>query len=228
MLAASVLTESFLRAFHFPYLHFTAICLVLLAGVLFIWVKRFRLFWDQFRRKRKFGSPYDPRLYIWYKSAVQFWSVVLFFVLLLLSFSFYLAGFQYIGLKVPPSGQVTRKGNQAHFISVEGKASEATVKGPQTAVAGLFLRFPNWMRHLGLRSYHRFVTLRGNEEIDFHYGKKPDHKWMRNHISDPVLLFLYRHRDTVRFLIDINYTESVYFSGDKHIVNITPQGYIIQ
>src|SRR5688572_30543308 len=91
---------SVMRAFQFPYLHFTIVCLIVITFFLYFWVKRFALFWDQYRRKRNPPAPFDPRLLQWYKNAVAFWSVMLFFGLLLLIVSFYLAGFQYIGRKV--------------------------------------------------------------------------------------------------------------------------------
>jgi hypothetical protein len=216
------------RAFQLPYLHFTAICLGLIAFFLYFWGKRFALLWDQYRRKRNPPAPYDPRLLQWYKNAVTFWSVMLFFGILLLVISFYLAGFQYIGKKVGISGLVTRNGNRVHFIGSEGRRLEASVRGPQTAAAGVFIRFPNWMRHLGVRTYHRMATFRGNHQTEFHYGKKPDSRWLKSYLNDPVLLFLYKHQDLLRPAINVFYTESVYFSGNKKRLIVTNQGYIIQ
>src|SRR5688572_11108703 len=135
---------SVIRSFQWPYLHFTIFCLILITFFLFFWLKRFALLWDQYRRKRNPPAPYDPRLYKWYKNAVTFWSVMLFFGLMLLVISFYLAGFQYIGKKVGISGLVTRTGNRVEFIGSEGRRVQARVQGPQTASAGLFIRFPNW------------------------------------------------------------------------------------
>jgi len=215
------------RAFQFPFLHFTIFCLMLIALFLYFWLKRFALWWDQYRRKRNPPAPYDPRLFKWYSHAIQFWSVMLFFGILLLVISFYLAGFEFIGKKVGISGLVTRSGNRVDFIGSDGRKIHAQVKGPQTAAGGVFLRFPNWMNVLGIRTYHRMVTFRGNNEIDFHYGKKPDAAWMQKYVDDPVLLFLYKHRDS-NPIVNIFYTESVYFSGNKKRVIITNQGYIIQ
>jgi hypothetical protein len=219
---------SVMRAFQFPYLHFTIVCLILIAFFLYFWAKRFGLFWDQYRRKRNPPAPYDPRLFQWYKNAVAFWSVLLFFGFLLLLLSCYLAGFEYVGKKVGVSGLVTRSGNQVEFIGTEGRRVEAKIKGPQTAAAGLFIRFPRWMRYLGLRAYHRLVTFRGNQQTEYHYGKKPSAEWMRSFVSDPVLIFLYKHRETLKPVLDVDYTESVYFSGNRKRLVVTPQGYIIQ
>ena len=219
---------SVIRSFQWPYLHFTIFCLILITFFLFFWIKRFALLWDQYRRKRNPPAPYDPRLYKWYKNAVTFWSVMLFFGLMLLVISFYLAGFQYIGKKVGISGLVTRTGNRVEFIGSEGRRVQSRVQGPQTAAAGLFIRFPNWMRALGLRTYHRMITFRGNHQTEFHYGEKPDPQWLKNYVNDPVLLFLYKHRDAINPALNVFYTESVYFSGSKKRVIVTNHGYIIQ
>lgn len=152
---------------------------------------------------------------------------MLFFGLLLLVLSFYLAGFQFVGKKVGIQGLMTRAGNSVDFVGSDGRRVQAHVKGPQTAAAGIFLRFPDWMDVLGLRTYHRMVTFRGNQETDFHYGKKPDAQWMQKYVNDPVLLFLYKYRDS-NPVMNVFYTESVYFSGNKKRVIITNQGYIIQ
>lgn len=217
-----------LRSFQFPYLHFTLFCLLLIAFFLFFWAKRFGLLWDQYRRKRNPPAPYDPRLYQWYKNAVTFWSVLLFFGFLFLLISFYLAGFEYIGKRVGVSGVVTRTGNRVDFVDADGRRVQAQVQGPQTAAAGVFVRFPNWMRAIGLRTYHRMVTFRGNRQNEFHYGKKPDAQWLRTYVDDPVLLFLYKYQNALRPAINIFYTESVYFAGNKKHVIVTNQGYIIQ
>ena len=216
------------RAFQFPFLHFTIFCFILISFFLYFWIKRFALLWDQYRRKRNPPAPYDPRLYKWYKNAVTFWSVMLFFGLLLLTVSFYLAGFQYIGKKIGVSGLMTRKGNQVDYIGSEGRTVKAGVIGPQSAAAGIFIRFPNWMNVLGLRAYHRMVTFRGNQQTEYHYGEKPTAQWLKQYVDDPILLFLYKHRDSFRPALNVFYTESVYFSGSKKRVIVTHQGYIIQ
>lgn len=219
---------SVIRAFQFPYLHFTLFCLVLLALILYFWSKRFGLFWDQYQRMKHPPAPYDPRLYKWYKNAVTFWSVLLFIVLFLLLCSFYLAGFQLIGKKVGIAGLVIRQGGNVEFIGTDGQKLVAHVKGSQIAAAGIFMRFPGWMNILGLGNYHRLITFLGNQENEFHYGKKPDVNWIRSYVDDPVLLFLYKHQKGIRPVLTIFYTESVYFKGSKDRLIVTPQGYIIQ
>ena len=216
------------KAFQFPYLHFTIVCFLFIAFFFFFWFKRFSLFWDQYRRKRNPPAPYDPRLFGWYKNAVTFWSVMLFIGLLFLVVSFYLASFEYIGKKVGVSGLMTRTGSRVAYVERDGRNLTAMVKGPQTAAAGVFIRFPGWMDVIGLRTYHRMVTFRGNHEIDFHYGKKPEASWLKNYVNDPILLFLYKHRDAFDPAIRVFYTESVYFAGVKKRVVVTNQGYIIQ
>jgi len=222
------LAFSVIKAFQFPYLHYTIFCLILLAIVLYFWSKRFGLFWNQYQKKRHPPDPYDPRLYTWYKNAVTFWSVMLFIVLILLTISFYLAGFQMIEKKVGVSGMITRKGNHVQFLDSDGRKVEAEVRGPQFAAAGIFLRFPSWLNTIGLRTYHRMVTFRGMQENQFHYGKKPDGEWLSTYVDDPVLLFLYKIQDTIRPVLDISYIESIYFKGNKERVIVTPLGYIIQ
>lgn len=216
------------RAFQFPFLHFTIFCLILFTLFLYFWTKRFALFWDQYRRKRNPPAPYDPRLFKWYKNAVSFWSVMLLFGVFLLLISFYLASFEYVGKKVGISGLITRTGSKVDFIGSERRRVQAIVHGPQTAAAGVFVRFPNWTNVLGLRTYHRMITFLGNQQNDFHYGEKPDVTWLKNYVDDPLLLFLYKYRDSLRPALDVFYTESVYFSGTKKRVIVTKQGYIIQ
>jgi len=217
-----------IRAFQFPYLHFTLICLILLAIILYFWAKRFGLLWDQYQKKKHPPAPYDPRLLQWYKNAVAFWSVLLFFALLLLSISFYLATFQYIGKKVSISGMVTRSAAVTQFIGTDGRKVAANVSGAQIAVSGIFLRFPGWMDILGLHTYHKFVTFRSMKQNEWHYGKKPDAEWLRAYVDDPVLLFLYKNQKGLRPFLNIFYTESIYFKGNKERLIVTPQGYIIQ
>jgi hypothetical protein len=50
---------------------------------------------------------------------------------------------------------------------------------------------------------------------------------MQKYVEDPVLLFLYKYRDS-NPVVNVFYTESVYFSGTKKRVIVTNQGYIIQ
>jgi hypothetical protein len=217
-----------IRAFQYPYLHFTVFCLVLLAIVLYFWSKRFGLFWGQYQKKRNPPAPYDPRLYQWYKNATVFWSVVLFFVLFLLVVSIYLAGFEMIGKKVGVSGLVTRTGKRVEFLGSDGHRVYAEVSGPQMAAAGIFIRFPRWMDILGLRTYHRLLTFRSIQQNEWHYGKKPPADWLQTYVDDPVLLFLYKYRNALDPLINISYNESVYFKGSKEHLIVTPEGYIIQ
>ena len=219
---------SVIRAFQFPFLHFTIFCLILITFFLYFWTKRFALFWDQYRRKRNPPAPYDPRLFRWYKNAVSFWSVMLVLGILLLLVSFYLASFEYVGKKVGISGMMIRTGNRVDFVGTERRQVQSVVQGPQTAAAGIFVRFPNWTNVLGLRTYHRLVTFRGNRQTEFHYGKKPDAEWLRTYLEDPILLFLYRYRDSIKPALNVFYTESVFFSGTKKRIIVTNQGYIIQ
>lgn len=216
------------RAFQYPYLHFTLICLVLVLISLYFWSKRFGLMWGQYQKKKHPPAPYDPRLYKWYKNAVAFWSVVVFFTLILLLISFYLANFQLIQNKVGVSGLITRTGKHAEFVGSEGQKIEAEVTGPQMAVAGIFMRFPGWMDILGLHTYHRLVTFRSIQQNEWHYGKKPTADWLQAYVDDPVLLFLYQYRDILDPAVRIFYTESVYFKGNKERLIVTPEGYIIQ
>jgi hypothetical protein len=219
---------SAIRAFQYPYLHFTIICLIFLAVFLYFWSKRFGLFWGQYQKKKHPPAPYDPRLYTWYKNAVTFWSFMVLIALVFLMISFYLSGFQLIARKVGVSGVVSRRGNHVEFIDVEGRKVETEVKGPQFAAAGIFMRFPSWMDVLGIYNYHRLITFRGNQQNEFHYGKKPDKNWLASYVDDPVLLFLYNYQDTIRPVLNISYIESVYFKGNKERIIVTPQGYIIQ
>src|SRR5262245_25493518 len=124
-----LLAFSAIRAFRYPYLHFTTICLAFLAFFLYFWAKRFGLFWGQYQKKKNPPAPYDPRLYTWYKNAVVFWSVMVFISLIFLMISFYLADFQLIAKKVGVSGMVVRRGNHVEFVDAEGRKVDAEVKG---------------------------------------------------------------------------------------------------
>lgn len=220
-------TFEFPLMFQSPYLHFTGIVVGYLVLVLVFWLSRMKRMFGQLQRKWNPPSPFDPRLLQHYKNAVYLWSVLLFIGLMLFLFSFYLTSYEYVGAKVQLSGQATRRGNQVDFVSSTGAQMSAPVKGSQIAAAGIFLKFPSWMRYVGLENYHRLVTFRGNQETAYHYGEKPDAEWLRQYLKDPVFLFLYEHRDWP-LLMEPSYTESVYFSGARNKVLVTREGYIIQ
>lgn len=213
--------------FQSPYLHFTAVVVGYLLLVLIFWCSRMKRMFGQLRRKWKPPSPFDPRLLQHYKNAVYVWSVFLLLGLFLFFLSIYLTGYEYVGKKVELSGQMTRRGSQVEFVSSTGVQLSAQVRGNQIAAAGVFLKFPSWMKYIGLETYHRLITFRGNQETEFHYGEKPDAEWLKQYMSDRVFLLLYKYRDWP-LLVEPSYTESVYFSGARNKVLVTREGYIIQ
>lgn len=224
---AMSLFDSLRKPFEPPYLHFTLLCLLYVLFVCYFLFKRLGLLFGQLRRKWNPPSPYDPRLMAYYRNAVTFWALFLLVGLVMLSLSFYLSRFQYLGEKVEPAGLATYRGNTVQFVDVDGVEMTVTIKGEQAAAAGVFLRFPDWMGFLGLRTYHRLVTFRGNAQSEYHYGERPDAVWLRSFLDDPIYLFLYKNRNWLK-IADPFYTESVYFINGKHRIHVTHSGYIIQ
>jgi hypothetical protein len=183
--------------------------------------------WGQLKRKWNPPAPFEPRLLTYYRNAVWFWGILLFVGIVMFCFAIYLTSYQFIGSKVQIAGHVLHHGSTVQYIDEEGKEMRAATKGPQIAAAGLFVRFPGWMNWIGLDTYHKMVTFRGNIENEFHYGKKPPVLFLESYIHDPLLLFWYKHADSVDFAVPA-YIESVYFGGPKHRLLVTHSGYIVQ
>jgi hypothetical protein len=212
-------------AFHPPYLHFTLIVTLILLFTVWIFFNRFRFFYDQWKRKRNPPAPFQPQLLQYYKSATILWAVFVFFSSLLLAAAFYLTNYQLLIDRVEPAGHAISRGRSVEFIGTRGERLIANPKGSQLAAAGVFLRFPQWMSVLGLHTYHRLITFRGNKETEFHYGKKPDASWLSPHV-DAIYKFLYDNKEWAP--LDTYYVESVYFPPGKHRLLVTPKGYIVQ
>jgi hypothetical protein len=216
-----IITSYLPRAFHPPYLHFTAICSLFFLIALWVLIRRFNGMFDQLRRKWNPPAPYQPGLLVYYRNAVWFWSFVLLIAIAFMAVAFYLSRYQYIGGGVEPAGIAVRHGSTVRFTRYTGGEEKFTVHGSQIAAAGLFLRFPDWMRFVGLATYHRLITFRGMDQNEYHYAK-PKADWIKPY-ADPIYVFLYKNG-----WFNTYYTESVYFSGGKNRILVTHSGYIVQ
>jgi hypothetical protein len=208
-------------AFHPPYLHFTAVCLLIFLIVLWFLVARLRGYFDQWWRKKNPPAPYQPQLLVYFRNAALWWSFILLFAIALVVVAVYLSGYQYIDEGVKVAGTAMHHGGSVHFRSYNGVETDYPTRGAEVAAGGIFFRFPPWMRFLGLRTYHRVVTFRGMADNQYHYTR-PDANWIHGY-ADPIYSFLYK-----KGWLDAHYTESVYFPSGKHQVLVTHSGYIVR
>jgi len=217
--------NSFVAAFHSPYLHFTLVATAYLLFVTYFFIGRLKSMFSQLRRKWNPPAPYQPQLLIYYKNASIFWFFVVLTGLVLFLFAIYLSRYQYVGDKVYPAGQATLHRNNVSFVSHNGVSNTYAVRGGEVAAGGIFLRFSPWMRILGLETYHRLITFRGNQENVYHYSK-PTAVWLESY-ADWLYVFFYKNKKWFPFA-DPFYTESPYFAGGKRRLLVTHSGYIIQ
>ena len=220
----SSLAHLLVAAFQRPYAHFTVITLVVLLVTLYFLVARIRKLWDQLWRKWHPPSPFDPRLLTYYKNAAYWWGFLVLLGLLFFSLALYLARYQFLGRGVELAGTARVQGGSVFYVNYNGGKIVAHVKGPEVAAAGVFLRFPSWMRFLGLETYHKMITFRGNLENKYHY-QKPEADFLAPYV-DRFYFLLYKHRKDLG-VVEPFYTESPYFSGNRRIF-VTHSGYIIQ
>lgn len=208
-------------AFHRPYIHFTGICLLFILFVVLFLIARLRGMFDQLRRKWNPPAPYQPALLVYFRNSVLWWCFVLLIGFAFLAVAIYLSHYQYVGEGVEVSGIAVHHAGAVRFTSYDGVEQQFQTRGGQIAAGGLFFRFPPWARFLGLATYHRLVTFRGNEENQYHYAR-PGVEFIQSY-ADPVYIFLYK-----RQLLDAHYTESVYFPTGKHQILVTHSGYIVR
>lgn len=211
-------------AFHVPYLHFTAVGSALVLLCLFFIIRNFIPYLSQLRRKWNPPAPYDAILIRFYRRAFWFWLVCLIPSLLLFGFSVYLTQYQWIGTRVELVGDVNYKHGVLELRSPDGTLQTFPVRGQKQAAAGILMRFPDWMRHLGLATYHQLVGFRSPEEQQFRYNK-PTIEYIES-ISDDFFSYAYKNQDWL--FIRTEYTESPYFEGSGHKIFVTHSGYIVQ
>lgn len=180
---------------------------------------------DQLKRKWNPPAPFQPQLLQYYKNASIFWSFFVLTGLILLVFALYLSRYQYVGEKVYPAGQASLHRGSVDFFNYDGTSRTYPVRGGEVAAGGIFLRFRPWMRFLGLQTYHKLITFRGNQENTYHYIK-PAAAWLESY-ADRFYVFLYKNKEWIP-LADPFYTESPYFAGSKRGLLVTHSGYIIQ
>lgn len=211
-------------ALQLPYLHFTFIAGALFFISLYFLLKRARATYAQLRRKWNPPAPYDPRLLKYDRNATLFWLIMLIPSGMLLALAFYLSSYQLLAGKAVIAGRAEWNGNIVRFIRYDGNVMTSPVKGSRAAAAGIFLKFPNILRFLGLRTYHRVITFRGSSEFQYHY-MPPDPEWLENYV-DPFFCSLYAHRKRLK-VVDPTYRESPYFGPGKHQIFATHSGYIV-
>lgn len=207
-----------------PYLHFTLIAGLLFLIALYFFLKRSRATYAQLQRKWNPPAPYDPRLLKYDRNAAVFWLIMLIPSGLLLALAFYLSNYQLLAKKAVIAGRAEWNGNIVRFIRYDGNVMTAPAKGNRVAAAGIFLKFPNILRYVGLRTYHRVITFRGSSEFQYHY-MQPDPEWLENYV-DPFFCSLYAHRTWFK-AVEPAYRESPYFGHGKHRIFATHSGYIV-
>ncbi len=214
-----------MSAFQGPYLHFSFLAAGFLAFGLYFLFKRIRDMFSQLQRKWNPPAPFQPELLRVAKRGASLWSAFVIIGIILLTFANYLSHFQFISTRVEAAGEATLRGGNVAFTKYDGTKHSYEVRGNQVAAGGIFLRFPKWMKYLGLENYHKVITFQGNGENEYHYKEPPD-SWIKEN-SDPLYAFLYRYRKELDFIV-IRYTESPYFAGVKRKIFVTHSGYIIQ
>jgi len=117
------------------------------------------------------------------------------------------------------------RGGTIRYTNAAGNERTFSVAGPEAAAAGIFLRFSPSMDILGLRTYHRLITFRGNGENKYHYSS-PGADWLAPY-ADWFYLFVYRNQKNLG-VVEAFYTESPYFAGGKRTIFVTHSGYIVQ
>jgi hypothetical protein len=146
--------------------------------------------------------------------------------LLLLWFAFYLSGYQYCGERLQTAGSASFRHGKVSYASADGRETvRSSLKDPKATVVGIFLRFPKWLRFVGLGTYYRVISAHGLSESPYRYTRPPS-EWLEPH-TDAFYLFLYRNSDRLG-IVDAFYSESPYFSPGQHTIFATRSGFIVQ
>jgi hypothetical protein len=207
-----------------PYLHFTAIAGILLLLSLYYFIQRVRGAFSQLRRKWHPPSPFDPHMLRYQLNGVKFWTPFLILFAFLVGFAFYLSRYQYIAEKAQPAGSISYSREHINYVNDRGISTDYQVRGGRAAAGGIFLRFPKWLKVLGLQNYHQVVTFRTMDQREYHYNQ-PDPEWISDY-ADPLYSFFYRNRNWLK-IPETSYIESPYFSGGKRKLFVTRSGYIV-
>jgi len=218
------MTSALFAAFQLPYLHFTAICTCYVLLCIYFVIKRLSPYMSELKRKWNPPAPYDPRLLGFYRRAVWFWVVLMIPALVLLAFAVYLTQYQWLGPKVELVVDVTIKHGALMLKMPEGDERTFPAHGQQQAAVGIIMQFPQWMRFLGLGTYHQLVTFHSPDESEYRY-KKPPPEYIRS-LADGFFTFLYENQSWI--FIQARYTESPYFTGSGHKIFVTHSGYIVE
>jgi len=212
-------------AFTAPYLYFTLFALVIFLFILRYAIVRFVSMMRLLQRKWNPPAPYDPHLLTYLRNAFLFWLVWLIPAGALLFLAFFLTRYQYLGLHTEPVGVAQLKKGSVRFVGNNLQDGDYPIKGSQAAAAGVVIKFPPWMRYIGLSSYHQLIGFHGNQDNELRYLKPPPEA-LEPYV-DGFFLFLYKHQKVS--VIRTEYLESPYFgAGEKHRILITPNGYIVE
>lgn len=207
-----------------PYLHFTLITLILFLLCVYYFIQRAKGAYSQLRRKWHPPAPFDPHMLRYQINGVKFWTPLIVITGILLAFAFYLSQFQYVAEKAQPGGNISFKRGSIAYIDIKGNSSIHELRGSRAAAGGLFLRFPKWMKVLGLQNYHKVVTFRRMEDREYHYNQ-PSPDWLAGY-ADPIFLFFFKNRSWLK-IPEAAYIESPYFSGGSRKLFVTRAGYIV-
>lgn len=212
------------RAFEMPYLHFTGIALAVLLFSLYYFIRKCSAAYGQLRLKWNPPAPYDPRLLRFDMNAALFRLIFVVLGGVLLALALYLSGYQYLGEKATPAGVAVFKKSKVEYRSEAGEDLTVAVQGHQVAAAGILLRFPGFLRYMGLANYHRVITFQSFSHNEYHY-KPPPPEWLQNH-ADSLFIFFYKNRDWLTIPSAV-YVESPYFTPGRHEFFVTHSGYIV-
>lgn len=207
-----------------PHLHFTLIAGLLFLITLYFFLKRTRATYVQLQKKWNPPAPYDPLLLKYDRNATIFWLVLLIPAGLLLGLAIYLGSYQLLAKKAVIAGRADFNGRTVKFLRYDGNVLTTPVKGGRAAAAGIFLKFPGFLRFIGLHTYHKVITFRSSNEFQYRY-MQPDPEWLQDYV-DPFYCSLYAHRKWLK-VVEPTYRESPYFGHGKHRVFATHSGYIV-
>lgn len=207
-----------------PYLHFTAVALVFFLISFYFFLRKASAAFGQLRLKWNPPAPYDPRLLRFDLNAAIFRMIFVLIGLVLLLLAVYLSRYQYLTDRATLAGVIVFQKGTAEYRSDAGTGMSARVQGHQAAMAGIILRFPTWLRFVGLGNYHKAVTFRGFNQNEYHYNTPPA-DWLQTY-ADGLFVFCYKNKSWLKTPEAI-YVESPYFNPGKHQVFVTHSGYIV-
>lgn len=207
-----------------PYLHFTGIALAILLISFYYFIRKVSAAYAQLRLKWHPPAPYDPRLLRFDLNAAFFRLIFVATGAVLFALALYLSSYQYLEQKATPAGEAVFKKSRVEYRSENSQQLTVSVQGQRVAAAGILLRFPTFLRYVGLANYHQVITFRGFNQNEYHY-KPPPPDWIQNH-ADSLFVFFYKNRDWLT-IPEAIYVESPYFTQGRHEIFVTHSGYIV-